>query len=371
MAKEPIPRSAPLNFVSSEQKDFQALIAIPCCNEFKNLEDVLESLENNKKSLVETTLIVINVNNRIDMDNGDNLKTINLLKNYQGPLNLAFINSSKEPYSYPAKFGVGLARHQAVMAGIDHIQQNSPVISLDGDSPVNEEYLKSIFDYMEQFPTFGAGHANFKHRHEGTGGEIEAIQLYDRHLHMHREGLEKAGSPHAWYAIGSTIICTKEAYLKSGGYNSRRMAGEDFYLLQQLSKVGYKIEMIHDAFVYPSNRQSDRVPFGTGKAVIDILEAGEWHTYNPECYKILKGLLQAVYSNTESNADFILQNAPKESIEWLESRSFSSIWEKLQQNSKSSQAMIQRFNEWMDAFQTLKLIHFLTDNYFPKIKIVL
>ena len=305
------------------------------------------------------------------MDRSDNLKTLKYLQDYQGNLNLAYLDSTSPPYSYSSKFGVGLARHQAVMAGIDYVAAKAPVISLDGDSPVNTDYLPAIFSFISANTDFGAGHVNFKHRHEGTKEEIEAIQLYDKHLHLHREGLEKAASPHAWYAIGSTIVCTKEAYLKAGGYNQRRMAGEDFYLLQQLSKVGYKIDMIKEAFVYPSNRQSDRVPFGTGKEVIDILEAGEWHTYNQKCYLILKELLKRIYENPQADAGIILETVPSETIEWLKSRSFESIWNKLQQNSKSSAALIQRFNEWLDAFQTLKLIHFLTENYFEKIKIKL
>ena len=348
-----------------------ALIAIPCCNESQNILEVLKSLEKNDQKLRDETLVLINVNLRTEMDSANNLKTIESLKNYTGPLNLAYLNSSEEPFSYSSKFGVGLARHQAVSAGLAYIDSKSPAISLDGDSPVNPEYLSEIFSYIQTNPDFGAGHVNFKHRHEGTQEEITAIQLYDKHLHMHRSGLELAGSPHAWYAIGSTIICTKEAYLKSGGYNPRRMAGEDFYLLQQLSKVGYKIEMIEKAYVYPSNRQSDRVPFGTGKAVIDILESGEWFTYNPECYMSLKRLLETVYSNTEKDSECILNEAPPETVPWLRSRNFNSIWPKLQQNSKNKEALVQRFNEWLDAFQTLKLIHFLTEEHFPKIKISL
>ena len=70
------------------------------------------------------------------------------------------------------------------------------------------------------------------------------------------------------------------------------MAGEDFYLLQQLSKTGCKISMIEKAFVYPSDRHSERVPFGTGKAVGDIIENGNWQTYHPNCYRDLALMLK-------------------------------------------------------------------------------
>ena len=368
MAKTPIPETAPLEFIQSSQNKFLALIAIPCCNEYQTLPSVIKSLEKNQPELVSQTLVTVNVNNRSNADNTDNLKTLEWIKSYDGPIKLAFLNSSECPFSFPEKFGVGLARHQAIMSSIEYIDSSSAVISLDGDSPVSANYLEAIFEYTEKNPSFGAGHVNFKHKHDGTAEEIYAIQLYDQHLHRHRKNLEESGSPHAWYAIGSTIVCTKEAYLKAGGYNARRMAGEDFYLLQQLSKVGFKIEMIENAFVYPSNRESDRVPFGTGKAVSDILKSGEWLTYHTDCYKTLKKTLEIIYSKTSLNGLEILNCLPQESKDWFLERKFPTVWEKLKANSKSSEALIQRFNEWLDAFQTLKFIHFLSDKYFPRVK---
>ena len=371
MAKAPIPNTASLIFTTDAKDNYSALIAIPSCKEALNLPDVITSLEKNDTSLLSETLIIINVNNRLNDQNQDNQQTLKWLRSYQGPANLAFLDSTIEPYAYPEKFGVGLARHQAVTSGLDYISSKAPVISLDGDSPVNPNYLSEIFSYINNSPKFGAGHVNFKHRLEGSPEEIEAIQLYDRHLHLHREQLEKANSPHAWYAIGSTIICTKEAYLKSGGYNPRRMAGEDFYLLQQLSKVGYQIEMIDKAFVYPSNRESYRVPFGTGKAVSDILKSGEWLTYHPQCYKILKSVLDIIQLNLHKSGDDLINSLPSEGQEWFIERKFNEIWAKLQANSKDENALLQRFHEWLDAFQTLKFIHFLSDKYYPKVKIEL
>ena len=371
MAKQPITDTSPLIFSNKPHASYEALIAIPSCDEFPNIKDVFSSLEANDPKLLEKTLLVINVNNRTKSPSVNNTRTIEWLKSYSGRLQTVHLNSTEPPYSYPEKFGVGLARHQAVMAGLEYISNNAPVISLDGDSPVNENYLEAIFTYIEGNPEFGAGHVNFKHRLEGTEKENRAIQLYDEHLHRHRKGLEDAGSPHAWYAIGSTIVCTKEAYLKSGGYNPRRMAGEDFYLLQQLSKVGYKIEMIEEAFVYPSNRQSDRVPFGTGKAVTDIVESGEWKTYNPLCYKALNRFLDTVYTHLNSNSEHIISESPQEVLPWLKERKFSEVWAKLLQNNKTEEKMKQSFDSWLDAFQTLKLIHFLTESYFQKVNIEL
>ena len=369
MPKPKIPESALLESTKDLKESYNAIIALPSCNEASTLPEVISSLEKNSSSFTEQTLIIINVNNRTSANNQDNLRTLNWLKALNSQLHIAWLNNAVEPHSFPEKFGVGLARHQAVCAGLKFINEYSPVISLDGDSPVNEDYLEEIFKAFDN--GMQAGHVNFSHKQEGSPEEIRAIQLYDQHLHIHRKRLEEAGSPHAWYAIGSTIVCTKAAYNKAGGYNVRRMAGEDFYLLQQLSKTGHKIEMIKNAYVYPSNRASDRVPFGTGKAVGDILETGDWFTYNPQCYTELKTLLSSVKENLKNGAEDIFEAVSDQTKEYLESRKFTEAWKKLQNNSRDEKMLQQRFHEWLDAFQTLKLIHHLTDSRFPKEKIQL
>ena len=123
MAKTPIPETAALQFVQSPQSQFLALIAIPSCNEFQNLPAVIQSLEINKPELVSKTLVTINVNNRSNVENTDNLKTLEWIKSYDGHVKLAFLNSSEKPFSFSEKFGVGLARHQAVMSSIDYIDR--------------------------------------------------------------------------------------------------------------------------------------------------------------------------------------------------------------------------------------------------------
>ena len=369
MAKEPIPEAAPLESNLLLKQSYKGAIALPSFNESHSLPEVLDSLSQNSQGLIDETLIVINVNNRKSVDNSDNLKTLSYLRNLNSPLNIAWMNSTEE-FAYGDKFGVGLARHQACSVTYPFLEDNCPIISLDGDSPVNAEYLENIYQHFQNLESL-AGHVHFKHRLISGHKEDTAIQLYDRHLYLHREGLLRANSPHAWYAIGSTIVCTKKAYIKAGGYNPRRMAGEDFYLLQQLSKTGSKIEIIDGAWVYPSNRKSDRVPFGTGKAVNDIVNDGQWQTYAPECYDELKILLELIEVNLESTAEEILTNATPVTSEYLIDRKFQESWPKLQLNSTNTKMLLQRFHEWLDAFQTLKFIHFLTDKKYPKVPVSL
>ena len=408
MPKTPIPPTQPLQFRSPLKDRYKAIIAIPCCNELETLPKTLKSLEKCNPADIAKTLIIVNVNQRAvcskafkrpsmsitpdlepadlepaDLEQTDNcsqsnnaltiqqanLETLEWLRGFETTLQLAWLDHASEKNAYPEKFGVGLARHQACSVGLSFIDDDSPVISLDADSPVNAEYLEAIFSYIAENPNFKAGHVNFQHRHCGGKDEERAIGLYEEHLKRHRRLLEKAGSPHAWYAIGSTIVCTKSAYLKAGGYHCRKMAGEDFYLLQQLSKTGCKIEMIKEAFVYPSDRVSDRVPFGTGKAVGDIIADGKWLTYHEYCYRDLGQLLEAVDQNLDGSADTIFEAVPKSCQAWLAERKFADVWPKLQSNATSDQMLLRRFHEWLDAFQTLKLIHHLSDNHYPRVEL--
>jgi hypothetical protein len=369
MAKTPIPATALLQSRRPLRERYQALIALPCCNEFDSLPETMKSLEKTAPQDYSETLIIVNVNQRASMDRQNNLATLEWLQNFDTPLQLAWLNHVNGSAAYGEKFGVGLARHQACSSGLPFIDNQAPVISLDADSPVDPEYLQAIFTYLRENPEFQAGHVNFKHRHCGSEAEKQAVQVYEQHLKQHRQRLEEANSPHAWYAIGSTIVCTKEAYLKAGGYHCRRMAGEDFYLLQQLSKTGCKISMIEEAFVYPSDRVSDRVPFGTGKAVGDIIETGNWLTYHPHCYRDLGRLLLAVEENLGEAAGVISEKVPPGCKAWLRERNFEDIWPKLQANARDNEMLLQSFHEWLDAFQTLKLIHHLSDNHYPRVEL--
>lgn len=368
MAKTPIPETQPLQFKRALKSAYRAVIAIPCCNEFESLPGTLRSLEENGAVHYDQTLIIVNVNQRASMEREGNLRTLSWLQEFDTPLQLAWMDHVNGAGAFPEKFGVGLARHQACQRGLDFIEEHDPVISLDADSPVSPNYLSAISDYMETNPDFRAGHVNFQHRHCGNSDERRAIQVYEQHLKQHRQRLAEAKSPHAWYAIGSTIVCTKAAYLKAGGYHCRRMAGEDFYLLQQLSKTGCEIAMIADAFVYPSDRVSDRVPFGTGRAVGEIVENGHWLTYHTDCYRDLAQLLDVVDKNLTKSGPQVIELAPLTCRGWLEQREFSTVWPKLQANSRDDVMLRQKFHEWLDAFQTLKLIHYLSDEFYPRVR---
>ena len=79
-----------------------------------------------------------------------------------------------------------------------------------------------------------------------------------------------AGLPYSYHTIGSAFAVTAKAYARQGGMN-RRKAGEDFYFINKLIK-GENFGEITNTTVFPSPRTSNRVPFGTGKAIVDALK---------------------------------------------------------------------------------------------------
>ena len=71
--------------------------------------------------------------------------------------------------------------------------------------------------------------------------------------------------------------------------------GEDFYFLQDALKIGKIIAL--NSTVYPSSRASERVPFGTGPKIKQIIKEKTFKGYNPLIFTELKTLYGHRLSN--------------------------------------------------------------------------
>ncbi|MDP3433954.1 MAG: family 2 glycosyl transferase, partial [Bacteroidota bacterium] len=174
--------------------------------------------------------------------------------------------------SVQAKFaGAGMARKIGMDEAIRRFNAvNRPegvIVSLDSDCLVSSNYLKRIETVFSESKSCFAATINFRHRFEEMEDPRQeaGIRMYEDYLHYYKQALDFAGFPNSIYTIGSAFAVRADAYVKQGGMN-RRQAGEDFYFLHKLTKLG-RLAEITDAFVYPSGRVSDRVPFGTGAAM--------------------------------------------------------------------------------------------------------
>jgi hypothetical protein len=267
--------------------------------------------------------------------------------------------------------GVGFARKIGMdlsLAFFDYSNNKKKIlISLDADCTVSKNYLERIVtDFNKN--NYSAGYVNFEHVLPENTEEQKAIVNYEIFLRYYVLGLKYANSPYAFHTVGSTIICDYENYIKVGGMNKRK-AGEDFYFMEKLAKVA-NINEIKSATVYPSSRISNRVPFGTGQRINRFLlgERNEYLLYSPKIFEVLKNWLD-VFNNKNLTAKEYLNEAKEINIDlynFLLQQSFYNNWTKIVENSKTDIQLAKQKKIWMDGFKTLKLIHYLTDNEFPK-----
>lgn len=346
---------------------FQVVVVIPVIQEFQNILPLLDSLAKCSEESKEKTLILFCVNNSPlspDKVKVDNIKTIDLLKDLlkknSYKLNINFIDAASEGNELPGKdAGVGLARKigaDIALKYFNYKQQQNIIIYLDGDCTVEPSYLESIINEYDK-NKFDAAVIDYEHPLDN-----EAIVAYEIFLRYYVLGLQFAGSRYAYHSIGSTITLTPETYVKVGGMNKRK-AGEDFYLLEKISKLT-NIGSIKSTKVYPSARRSWRVPFGTGKSIIKFYdeEKDMYQLYNPEIFVVLKKWITLLYES--DNVEFIVNNARminEHLHSFLVEQNFHGAMSRIIKNSTSQEQIKKQKDFWFDAFKTLKLIHFLRD----------
>lgn len=147
--------------------------------------------------------------------------------------------------------------------------------------------------------------------------------------------------------------------MKAGGMN-RRCGGEDFYFLQQLTKTS-GTEIVDGTVVRPSSRFSNRVPFGTGKAVQAQVDEGiaSFYFIPVAGFQILKDWFELIDHQWNHAAEKISRQALNISpvlYKFLTELSFIQIWEKLQDNHSSREQRLAAFHNWFDALRTRQLL---------------
>jgi glycosyltransferase involved in cell wall biosynthesis len=351
------------------------VVVIPAYNEV-HLEQSLQALLNCQKPNCSTEIIVVinaGENSTAEVMNNNFLtaKTIKELAQ-KSPENIRLF--SIEVNQLPSKHaGVGLARKIGMDEAVRRFDavnnQEGVIICFDADSTCEENYLSEIFNHFNKNPKSPACSIYFEHPLSGSefSAEVyEAIVDYELHLRYYIEGLRYADYPYSFHTIGSSMAVRSKIYQQQGGMNKRK-AGEDFYFLYKIIPLGNFTE-INTTKVIPSPRPSDRVPFGTGRAVNKILAGGneELLTYNPEIFEELKKILKQVYVKKLhlSPSDF---SGPVKNF--LLQNDFENKIEEIKQNSSTEEKFLKRFFSWMDGFMVLKLIHFLRDTTYPELPI--
>lgn len=371
----------------NERNGINNVIVIPAIAEFENIKIVLSSLSNNNPDYFSSSLVLFVINNSSSSDDSvkkDNIRSLKYLRSIikseikkeftQNRLQIGLIDASSEGKELSNKdCGVGLARKVGMDLALtlfDYTKEDKKlIICLDADSTVQQNYLTAIVEHFRDHNS-SVGIVNFEHLYEGNSENDAAIVCYEIFLRYYTAGLRYANSPYAFQTIGSTMACDHHAYIKIGGMNKNK-AAEDFYFLEKLSK-NFNIDKIFTTTVYPSNRSSWRVPFGTGKSVSEYLTNpdDEHYLYDPEIFAILKSWLE-IYNSEEILAiQKLLERSKKIHVQlfnFLQQQNFKKQWEQIINNTKSEKQLQYQQKIWFDGFKTLKLIHHLRDTAFPQI----
>ena len=241
---------------NDHKKYFQKIIVIPAIAESDTLPKLIKSLEKNDKLELHNTLLLIVVNNSVSSSEevkSDNQKTLTYLRKIKSKVYISFIDACSAGKEMDDKnSGVGLARKigmDLALTKFDYFSINKNILfCTDADCIVDPDYLLEISQEFNR-NNFEAAVVNFAHDISGRNKETKAIVCYEIFLSYYVLGLKFAKSEYPFHTIGSTMLCTPEAYVKVEGMNKRK-AAEDFYFLEKLAKI-YPIGELKSTFVYP------------------------------------------------------------------------------------------------------------------------
>ena len=295
------------------------------------------------------------------------------------PGRILVVDRASPDHLLPDDQGVGLARK----LGADLCLRlhatgrlRSPFIhSTDADVELPPDYFAR--PALAQSPRPAALLYPFVHRPEDDAALAQAIALYEVSLRYYVLGLAYARSPYAYHSIGSTLAVNAASYEIVRGF-PRRMAGEDFYLLSKLAKVG-SIARLSGAPIVLRGRPSDRVPFGTGPAVRRIAEAGadRFTLYDPSLFDYLQAwlaTLSAIAFGTINDLEALVREScasrglkPDRLMAAVEGLGAPDAVVRAASESKDTESLARRLATWFDAFRTLKLLHALQEHNYPKV----
>ena len=274
--------------------------------------------------------------------------------------------------------GVGLARKIGMDEACFRLEKignkQGIIVGFDADSRCQKNYLVAIDEHFKNHPKSPAASIHFEHPLMGFDHDdavYEAIILYELHLRYYIHAQQLTGFPLAVQTIGSSMAVRANAYQHQGGMNKRK-AGEDFYFLHKFTPLGHYSE-IKTTTVIPSPRISHRVPFGTGKAVGEIVGAKQQlTTYHPQSFLDLRAFFdtipQLIHLKEKNFGDY-LQQLPQSVAQFLGEQDFLVKLAEIQGNTTSSAAFKNRFFRWFNAFLLMKFMHFSRDHFYENMDV--
>jgi hypothetical protein len=361
-------------------KDLGIIVMIPCFRE-PDILPTLESLDNCELPNKKVEVIVFINHSEIA---SDEIKKYN--QNTKSEV-VNWISRSKSakitfygigPVELPKKWaGVGLARKFGMDEALRRFnlleKPDGIVVSLDADTLVAKNYLLEIEKHFARFPKHVGATILFQHQTKGLDEkQLKGILLYEKYLLYYKNALRFIGYPNPLFTVGSAFAVTADGYIKRGGM-TRRQAGEDFYFLQTLAQLG-TVGEITTTSVYPSARESDRIPFGTGPAIAKWMndETDLTQTYNFQAFIDLKQFfdeIENLFSIEKERFSEIVKNLPNPVRQFIETDNFWVEIEDLNRNCSSLDSFKTRFFHKFNAFKILKFMNFGHEGFYEKVNL--
>ncbi|HDP76151.1 MAG TPA: glycosyltransferase family 2 protein [Bacteroidales bacterium] len=353
-------------------------VVIPCFNE-PNLIKSLESIAKcNLPACDVEVIVVVNFpegSGQEVLENSNKSFNVVLEANHLwGSGRLRF--HAVKAFNLPCKqAGVGYARQigmdEAAFRLLTVGAKQGIIACFDADSQCMPNYLAELYELWMKQPKTHA--CSVRYEHPLTGDEFPAevyngIAAYELHLRYYNQASRFIGFPFAYHTVGSSMACSVEAYVKFGGMN-RHQAGEDFYFLQKIIPHGYFREL-DTTCVYPSPRPSNRVPFGTGRAMSKLVYSQEpISTYRLESFLNLEPLFQNVnnfYEHSNAQTKRVIESLAQPLSDFLFQVDAIKAIENVRTNVSSPKTFKKRFFLWFDAFMLLKYMNFAAEKYYGR-----
>lgn len=377
-------RMYPEYITTPVDENLNMIVTIPCYDE-PDLIPSLEALWNcDRPNGVVEVIVIVNSGEQTEQEALDqNAKTIDdataWMETHQDEkLKFYLIHQPNLKRKFA---GVGFARKIAMdeaVSRFNHIDKANGIITgFDADSTCDASYLVEIEKLFKKYPKANGANIFYEHPLEGEEFDqqiYDAIAQYELYLRYYMLAMRYAGHPHAYHTVGSSFAVSASAYIKQGGMN-RRQAGEDFYFLQKIIPLG-KFYEIKTTRVIPSPRVSDRVPFGTGKAVSTFVDEGiiDYQTYNYSAFKELKAFFDKVDDffgvDYDTYLNDLLVQLPGSVRSYLKEDNFFEALDEINKNCASIDTFRKKFFGAFNAFKVLKYLNNVHEQFIDEESIV-
>lgn len=330
-------------------------IVIPACGEGPRLLEGLAAAREGRRVLV---VLVVNAIDshaaEVHRANEDLLAALQ-----SGDEGLLVLDRASKARRLPAPGGVGLARKigfDAVLRLRDRVSSRW-IHTTDADARLPRDFFEADAE--------GATAMVRRFRHTASGDDVldDAHTRYEIRLRYYVLGLRWAGSPYAFHTIGSILSADREGYAAVHGM-PKREAGEDFYLLNKLAKLG-PVHRANTAPVEIRSRRSLRVPFGTGPAVERLMSDPEGpKLYDPRCFAVVRDWLAVLGRTVEARSFDVagFEALPEEARAHIDPEPALRLV-----REQGGDSLRRQLHVWFDGFRTLKLIHSLRDSAWPDV----